>query len=127
MVKNWRSMVLVVAAAILASCDPAVRIEGRVLRGDGAAVGSARVEVTCPKRGYALNKPITTDMTGRFDETGLGCIRKSCEIRVITPDGATAVERVGDHCVYTDWYCKSASCNHIKVDLVLPRTGAVPP
>ncbi len=127
MLRNWMSVFLLVVASALASCDPGIRIDGRVVRGDGAAVSSARVELTCPEAGYSLNGRMITDSAGRFAARGLGCIPKSCEIRGVGPDGATALEKVADHCARSHWYCKSVNCNLIEVDLVLPGAGSKRP
>lgn len=102
-------------------CDPGIDVVGSVSDDAGNPIANASVEVVCAKL-LGFVKPARTDASGGFaTPEGLGCLPKSCVVRVSAPDGRQLEMPVGPNCIETVFACDATSqCNRVGLSVRLP-------
>ncbi len=93
------------------ACDPGVRVSGRVVDPNSQPVSGATVRARCEERDFSGLKEATTDTEGRFELRGLGCLPRTCVLRV-EGNGLAAEILIGSLCTRSSLGCREADyCN----------------
>jgi hypothetical protein len=112
-------VLLVGGCIFVCGCDPGIVISGLIVTSDGTPVASAEVRLDCPDPMGEMDAPsATSDIGGRYELTGMGCLANDCVISLSLADGGTASGVVRDHCVSTDFLCRG-SCSAARANFLV--------
>ena len=111
---NSTSITCFMLSALLTSCDPAVRVHGRVTSSDGP-IRRAEVRVDCPQLcGFA----VVDDDNGSYSGSKMGGCPLNCRLRVRSSGYDDFVSPIGKCC--TDQ--SRGICSDIAASVVLKRS-----
>ena len=112
---NSTSITCFIFAALLVSCDPEVRVHGRVTSSDGP-IRRAEVRVECPELcGFA----VVDDDDGSYSGSKMGGCPLSCRLRVRSSGYDDFVSPIAKFC--TDQ--SRGICSDIAASVVLKRSA----